>query len=306
MIGDNKDKVIYNIQKAVKEKDFNRKVEIGDPNLTIEQEEQIIKKYMENQNKISYKIKTKFARLIISIGTKVIHNETEIIGIDNIKNIDTGAIITSNHFNPLDNLLIQKLIKQIGKDRLYIVSQVSNFAMDGIIGFLMNYSDTIPLSKRVTFIKKQFSKIIKEKLYNKDYILIYPEEEMWFNYRKPRPPKKGAYYYAAKNNVPIISCFTEMIDKESENDYESCEIKHILHILPPIYPDSNKTAKENSIEMMKKDYEQKKEAYEKAYNKKLNYTFENEDIAGWAELNMAKFKDDNCVNEGEIMQKEGM
>ena len=52
-------------------------------------------------------------------------------------------------------------------------------------------------------------------------------------------------------------------------------------MLPPIYPDSNKTAKENSIEMMEKDYEQKKNAYEKAYNKKLDYTFNKEDIAGW-------------------------
>lgn len=33
--------------------------------------------------------------------------------------------------------------------------------------------------------------------------------------------------------------------------------------------------------MMQKDYEQKKEAYEMAYNKKLDYTFEKEDIAGW-------------------------
>ena len=39
---------------------------------------------------------------------------------------------------------------------------------------------------------------------------------MWYNYRKPRPLKQGAYYYAAKNNVPIISCFTEIIDKEKK------------------------------------------------------------------------------------------
>lgn len=32
--------------------------------------------------------------------------------------------------------------------------------------------------------------------------------------------------------------------------------------------------------MMEKDYEQKKLAYEKAYNKKLDYIFEIEDIAG--------------------------
>ena len=60
--------------------------------------------------------------------------------------------------------------------------------------------------------KHDFSDILEEKLNKKQFILIYPEQEMWFNYKKPRPPKPGAYYYAAKNNVQIISCFVEMID----------------------------------------------------------------------------------------------
>lgn len=306
MIGVNKDKVIDNIKKATEKGEYNTKVEIGDPNLTQKQEELIIERYIKNQDKISYKIKTKIARIIIFVATKIINKETKIVGLKNIKNIDTGAIITSNHFNPLDNLIIQKLIRKLGKKRLYIVSQVSNFAMDGFLGFMMNYSDTIPLSKQVNFMKKQFAKMIKDKLKKKDYILIYPEEEMWFNYRKPRPLKQGAYYYAAKNNVPVISCFTEIIDEDEKYKYEFFAVKHILHVLPPIYPDPNKSAKENSIEMMEKDYEQKKNAYESSYNKKLDYTFKKEDIAGWIRFDKEKSKDSNCMNEGEIMPKEGM
>lgn len=306
MIGISKDDVISNIKNATENGEFNKKVEIGDPSLTQKQEEQIIEKYIKNQDKISYKIKTKIARIIIFWGTKIINKETKIEGIENIKDIKTGAIITSNHFNPLDNLIIQKLTRKIGKKRLYIVSQVSNFAMEGFIGFLMNYSDTIPLSKQVSFMKKQFAKFIKSKLKKNDYILIYPEEEMWINYRKPRPLKQGAYYYAAKNNVPIISCFTEIIDKEEQINYEFFAVKHILHVLPPIYPDSNKSAKENSIEMMEKDYNQKKQAYESAYNKKLDYTFNKDDIAGWIRFDKEKIKDIDSMNEGEIMQKEGM
>jgi len=281
MIGSSKDKVIDNIRKATQKGEYNAKVEIGDPNLTQKQEEQIIEKYINRQDKISYKIKTRIARIIISIGTRIINKETKIVGIENIQNIDTGAIITSNHFNPLDNLIIQKLIRKLGRKRVYIVSQVSNFAMDGFIGFMMNYSDTIPLSKQVSFMKKQFAKLIKSKLKQNEYILIYPEEEMWFNYKKPRPLKQGAYYYAAKNNVPVISCFVEMIDTEESDTPEFYKVKYVLHILEPIYPDYNKTAKENSLIMMEKDYKQKKEAYEQAYNKKLDYQFELEDIAGW-------------------------
>lgn len=113
--------------------------------------------------------------------------------------------------------------------------------------------------------------------------MIYPEQEMWFNYRKPRPVKRGAYYYAAKANVPIISCFTEIIDqpKPEKNNDEFYQTKYRLHVLPLIWPDSKLSVNENAKMMMEKDYAQKKAAYEAAYQKKLSYDFEPHDIAGW-------------------------
>ena len=47
-------------------------------------------------------------------------------------------------------------------------------------------------------------------------VLIYPEQEMWFNYKKPREFRIGAYHYAAEFGVPIIPCFAEMIDTAKE------------------------------------------------------------------------------------------
>ncbi len=145
----------------------------------------------------------------------------------------------------------------------------------------MNHIGIIPISDQVSYMKSNFQKTIKKVLKRKNYILIYPEQEMWFNYRKPRPPKPGAYYYASKYNVPIISCFVEIIDTDENDTEEFKKVKYVLHILKPIYPKEGMKDKENARWMSKKDYEQKKEAYEKAYNKKLDYKFENEDIAGW-------------------------
>ena len=281
IIGENKDKVINNIRKAIQEGELNKKVEVDDPNLTLEEQEEIIKEYLDNRKKITFKSKNEIARSIISVATKALHKDTEIVGIENAEGIKTGAIITSNHFNPIDTTIIQKLIKKLGKRKLYIVSQVTNLAMDGIVGFMMNYSDTIPIDKEQTnYMGRYFPGILKERLNKKHYILIYPEEEMWFNYRKPRTLKPGAYYFAARNNVPVISCFTEMIDTEEEDNDEFNKVKYILHVLPTIYPDPKLSPKQNSIIMMKKDYNQKKEAYEKAYGKKLDYRFEIDDIAG--------------------------
>ena len=104
---------------------------------------------------------------------------------------------------------------------------------------------------------------------------------MWFNYVKPRTLKPGAYHFAAKNNVPIIPCFVEMVDLGEEDNKEFNKVKYILHVLKPIYPEKDKKVKENTEIMMHKDYIQKKEAYEKSYNRKLDYKFEKDDIAGW-------------------------
>ena len=280
IIGDNKDAVIENIKNAVELGEFNKKGEVNDPNLSDEQRDEIIDKYLSRRKKITYRLNNRTARLIADTVSWSENRVTQIEGLENINGINTGAIITSNHFNPLDSLIIRKLVRKAGKRHLYIVAQESNLAMTGLVGYMMNYTDIIPISRKISYMKHEFSDIIEEKINKKQFVLIYPEQEMWFNYKKPRPPKPGAYYYAAKNNVPIISCFVELVDTDEEETEEFNKVKYILHVLPTIYPDKEKTPKENSKIMMEIDYNQKKEAYEKAYNKKLDYSFDYEDIAG--------------------------
>ena len=175
------------------------------------------------------------------------------------------------------------MINKIHKaENFGIIVQESNFFMPGIIGWLIRNNKTIPLSLDHNYMSNNFMPTIKELLENKSYILIYPEEEMWFNYKKPRPLKIGAYHYAAKYNVPIIPCFIKIDDINEIGDDGFKKSKYTLYIMPPIYPDSNKLLKENKEEMRDKDYNLKVKAYEKAYGKKLDYTFNLEDdIAGW-------------------------
>lgn len=282
IIGGSKKEVIDNIKKAVEKGEYNTKVEINDPKLTSKEKKEIINNYLKNRNKISYKLKNNVASIIIKIATLKENKETKIEGIEKIKNIGTGAIITNNHFNPIDSTVIGKLIIELGKKKFYIIGEETNLAMKGFNGFIMNYANIIPISsENIGYMKRELPETISKKLNNGELILIYPEEEMWFNYRKPRILKQGAYYYATKNNVPVISCFTEMIDKEEMDNEEFRKVKYILHILAPIYPDIKKGIKQNMEIMANKDYEQKKEAYEKAYNKKLEYKFEETDIAGF-------------------------
>ncbi len=281
IIGKNKQAVIENIQRAVQEEQFQRKVEVDDPGLSAEEEQKILSRFPGRIQTAGYHLKNKTARGLVEAVTRGVNRNTEITGLEHLRQIHTGAIITSNHFNPLDNTAVRLALKKAGKKRLYIVSQAGNFAMKGVIGFVMNYADTIPLGKDQDYMTGAFPDLIKGLLRSGQYVLIYPEQEMWFNYRKPRPLKRGAYYYAARFHVPVISCFVEQVEiKEKEND-EFNKVRYVVHILEPIFPDPQKSVRENSMEMMNRDYEQKKQAYEKAYGRKLTYEFEPGDIAGW-------------------------
>ena len=256
---------------------------MNDPVLTPEESRAITDAYIENRLKIGFRVKARLACGFADIAMRAINRDTEITGIEKIPKNLGGAIITSNHFSPLENTIIRYLNRKIGRKKLNIICQDSNFAMSGPIGFLMNYADTIPISIQPRYLARDFLSILKEKLILKgETVLLYPEQEMWFNYRKPRPPKAGAYFYASKLGVPVISCFVQMIDT-GVSDGKSGKFNKVrfkLHVLGVLYPDAEKTPKDNTEAMANEDYRLKKECYESVYGKKLTYTFTPDDIAG--------------------------
>ncbi len=282
ILGDNREAVINNIKIYAENGEFHNKVELNDPVLTAEENRAITDNYMENREHLTFKLKSVIAVTIAKIATRLINKDTKIIGIEKIPADLQGVIITSNHFGPLENTIIRHLTNKLKRRKLNIISQTTNFAMKGPIGFLMNYANTIPISTEPRYLARDFLSVMKEKLVEKkEAVLLYPEQEMWFNYRKPRPPKNGAFFYSTKLNIPIISCFVEIVDKDKDDTDEFKKVKYILHILDVLYPDKSKSSKENVEYLAETDYRLKKECYEKVYKKPLSYTFENSDIAGW-------------------------
>jgi len=274
--------VIENIKKNVRDGNFNAKVENGDHVVTNEERENVVMKFDTlRQNPINVP-KRAAARKLASKFTKIFNKNTQIIGIENVKNLDCGAIITANHFNPIDSTVIRHLTNQLKRtSKLDIVIEEENLFLKEF-NIFMHYCNTIPLSKSDVYMRTRFFPAIEKFLKLKHWILIYPEEEMWFNYRKPRPTKLGAYHIAAKYNVPIIPTFIAQYERPDEYDDDGFnKIDFKLYIMKPIYPDMSKTLKERKKELKEEDYKLKIKAYEEAYNKKLNYKFENSDIAGY-------------------------
>ena len=277
-------KVIENIKNAVASGKFNTKVENDDPIVTDKQREDIILKYDIFYRKISKKIKRLIARRIVNNYTNLFNYDTEIDGLENLDGIDGGAIITCNHFNVMDSTIIRKMMMDLKKEKkLAIVIEESNVFLPGKFNLLTNNCNTIPLSESRIYMRDKFYPAMQKRLDNNEWILIYPEEEMWFNYKKPRPLKPGAYHFAIKYSVPIIPCFVEMRERDEYDESGFKKLKFVLHIMPIIRPESSMTLKEKKELMQKKDYECKVDAYEKAYGKKLDYTFENWDIGGFSD-----------------------
>lgn len=286
IIGGSKKEVIKNIETNINNNELNKKVEVGDPNLTEEEKSKYINKFYQNQKSPIYFIKNKIANKTVRKIAKEIYPNINIIGLEKLNYVDltNGAIITSNHFNPLDSYNIRKIVEEKLHKKLYIVVQDTNIAMPGALGFLFNNIEVIPLSKSPNYIIKKFMPELKKILSKGNFVLIYPEEEMWFNYKLPRPCKRGAYQFAHELDVPVISCFVKMTDANITDNNEFNIVKYDVFINKVIYPEKNESIKSDSRKMAEVDYETRKKAYEDAYNKELKYEFDIKDIAGWKDI----------------------
>ena len=199
----------------------------------------------------------------------------EVNGLDNLENLTTGGIITSNHFNPFEALTIENIFleSKLGKKhKLYAVIREGNYTnFSGIYGFLFKNCNTLPLSSNHQTMKK-FYDAIETLLKRGDFVLIYPEQSMWWNYRKPKPLKDGAYRFACRNNVPIIPFFITTKESDIIDDAGFPILEYYIHIGKPIYKKENLTDKENINNMRKENFLVWKKVYEDFYKIPLEYT----------------------------------
>ena len=276
-----RDLAIENIRKAAAERRFNDKTEPFDPQISPDALKADILGYVSGLDTPVQKLKTAVARAVVdSWVRKWSEPVNEIAGIGNLLAVQGPAFITSNHFNPFDNGVHRTLSSLAGRDRLVAISQGTNFVMPGLNGFVLRNIDVIPLIQDPSYMNGTFRTLMQRNLDRNRFILIYPEQEMWFNYRKPRPGKRGAFLFAAEYGVPVVPTFVEMLDLPSVSTPGFHDVKLILHVLPPIFPDPSLSSRENSFRMCEADYNAKVRCYERCYGRPLTYDFSKEDIAG--------------------------
>lgn len=231
------------------------------------------------QKKLSSKIKTKIVNSMARAFIKKMIKEKQLIikevrGMENFLPLEKqGAIITCNHFNAFDNFAVYKVLEKHIKHReLYKVIREGNYTnFPGLFGTFFRNCNTLPLSSSFA-VMKEFMAGVKVLLDRGEKILIYPEQCMWWNYRKPRPLTPGAFRFAVENNVPVIPLFITMNDSEAIGADGFPIQEYTVHILPAIYPMETGSSREKTEDLKNRNYEAWKKVYEETYGIPLTYS----------------------------------
>ncbi|MBQ8425906.1 MAG: 1-acyl-sn-glycerol-3-phosphate acyltransferase [Clostridia bacterium] len=271
-------KILERIENLEKQGIFDQDVE-DDPETIELLPDQIdyLDKKLKNKilTRLTLRAGKKFFEGQIKCGNLVIK---DIIGTENLLNLKkSGAIVTCNHFHPFDNYIILKaLMPCLKKGRYYKVIREGNYT-NPPKGFemFMRHGDTLPLSQNRQTMRK-FLEAVKVLLGKGNKVLVYPEQSMWWNYRKPKPLKNGAFNFAVTNNVPVIPLFITMEDTD-KIDGDGFPIQaHTVHILPPIYPKEDASKAENINFLKEENYKAWVKVYEDFYKTPLKYLCDEE------------------------------
>lgn len=269
--------VLDKIARLEREGHFDEDVEEDPPTRELQPDEiDYLRKKIRSKIKtrLTYKVARRFMNRILENKQLIIK---EIKGIENMNALQSGAVITCNHFNAFDSFAMQIAYESSNQEkrRFYRVIREGNYTnFPGFYGMLMRNCYTFPLSSNRETMKK-FMQSMDTVLQHGDFMLIYPEQSMWWNYRKPKPLKKGAYTFAAKNNVPVLPCFITMEDSDILGEDGFYVQEYTIHIAPAIYPDETLPRAGNVENMRRKNFEVWKEIYEKTYGEELVYNCEN-------------------------------
>lgn len=211
------------------------------------------------------RIVTGFFRTVLQLAApillKVVYG-CRVVGKENRRALKKqGAIAVCDHMSYLDTLFVRAAL---GHYRSFHTMAPWNNKR-GVGGWFMRHAGMWAFSSNLTA-TKNLMREMERRLAQGKFINFYAEQAMWVNYRKPRPMKDGAFYYAVKFGVPVLPVFCTF-----RKDKKGRMRRLRIHILPAVYADET-LPRPARIAKMKADAEAAWRAcYEKAYQKPLEY-----------------------------------
>ena len=194
----------------------------------------------------------------------------KIVGQENLRGLKGGYIVTCNHISKVDSFAVRAAIPHKIK---FVAADFNNWK--GILGDISRHTGYLPICTRKTSLSmtRKFNQALEYFLNHNWPILIYPEQALWTDYKKPRPLKRGAFHYAVKFRKPVLPLFITIQDKPAAIDAQGRANygDYTIHILPPIYPDSELDDRANTDKMMMANFCAWRDCYEQTYGQPLTY-----------------------------------
>ena len=85
----------------------------------------------------------------------------DVVGMEKLQQLNTGFVLTCNHFNPNDNFalhyVLHKYLKK-SKKQFYKVIREGNYSnFGGLFGYFFRHCNTLPLSRNIETMKNEWS-----------------------------------------------------------------------------------------------------------------------------------------------------
>ena len=204
-------------------------------------------------------------KIVGFVGGAIVFGVWHVKGRKKLKKLG-ACITTSNHVGYLDAVLT---LRATGMQSRYIVAAPHN-CKSTLGGKILCSAGEIPLPIGHKGMRP-FADMMEYAAVRKSAkIHFYAEKSMWIGYKKPRPFKDGAFYYADKLDIPVVPmlyCF-----KDARGLRKLLHLpKAVIKIGDPIYTDKSLPPVERKADLARRTYDATVELYESFYGIPLEY-----------------------------------
>ncbi|HIQ99165.1 MAG TPA: 1-acyl-sn-glycerol-3-phosphate acyltransferase [Candidatus Scybalocola faecavium] len=173
----------------------------------------------------------------VFFGLRVVHG-------DRLKTLPQKGVTVCNHVHMLDCGVVAC---HMGRRRICIPTLESNFCIPGI-RWLVRLLGGIPLPGKVQPFR-QMNEALTDYINKGHLVHVYPEGILYPRYNGIRTFKRGAFSLAYECNVPVIPYVIRYVEPEGlERIFHRKKVMR-LYILDPVYPDTKKNKKEETLRL---------------------------------------------------------
>lgn len=167
-----------------------------------------------------------------------------VIGREKIKGLPKKGVVVCNHVHFLD---CGVMACHMGRRSICIPTLEENFRMP-LLRHLIRVLGGVPLPQRTkTF--KQMHLALKAHIDGGQLVQIFPEGVLFPRYNGIRDFKRGAFSLAYDCDVPVIPYVIRYVRAEGWQRYFHRKPVMRLYILDPVYPDTDRKKREETLRL---------------------------------------------------------